>query len=77
VFFSRASFGDEGQYQPELRASYNLAFHDYLIDFLLNYSLTDSMTIALGAAFLNGPQHSMFGYFSQNDSVYLNFRDSF
>lgn len=77
VFFSRASFGDEGQYQPELRASYNLAFHDYLVDFLLNYSLTDSMTLALGAAFLNGPQHSMFGYFSQNDSVYLNFRDSF
>ncbi|MDD5223940.1 MAG: hypothetical protein PHE84_08105 [bacterium] len=77
VFFLRGLFGDESQYQPELRASYNLAFHDYLIDVLLNYSLTDSMNLALGAAFLNGPQHSIFGYFSQNDCVYLNFRYSF
>ena len=77
VFVFRGMLGEESQYQPELRASYDLAFDDYLIDCLLNYSLTDSITLALGAAFLNGPQHSIFGYFSQNDSVYLNFRYSF
>ncbi|MCX5866990.1 MAG: hypothetical protein NT009_05825 [Proteobacteria bacterium] len=77
VFFFRTSFGEEEEFQPEFRASYNPTFGDYLINVLFNYSWSDSIKLVAGVVFLSGPSKSIFGNYSQNDSAYLGFRYSF
>lgn len=77
VFFFRTSFGEEEQYQPEFRVSYNPTFEDYLINVLINYSWSDALKLTGGVVFLSGPPKSIFGNYAQNDSAYLGFRYSF
>ena len=77
VFLFRTSFGEEEQYQPEFRASYNPTFGDYLINVLMNYSWNDALTLTGGVVFLSGPPKSIFGNYAQNDSAYLGFRYGF
>jgi hypothetical protein len=77
VFLFRTTLGEEDQYQPEFRASYNPSFGDYLINVVMNYSWNDALTLTGGVVFLSGPPKSIFGNYAQNDSAYLGFRYSF
>ena len=77
VLLFRTSLGASDQYEPEVRASFNPAYADYLIDVLISYKLDDQMKFSLGATFMGGPEHSFLGLFAENDSIHAGFRYSF
>ena len=77
VLLFRTMLGADDQYEPEVRASYNPLYSDYLIDTLVSYKYNDQIKITLGATFTGGPEHSFMGLYAENDSLHAGFRYSF
>jgi hypothetical protein len=61
-----------------LFAFYSPAENDYLLQPVVSYKVSDSLSVAFGGNVFGGEKRStFFGQFDQNDNVYMNLRYDF